>query len=135
MQPNALATWPRALENDEKRIINKAIANSTVQGEKMSLNKLKQDMQRQSSPERKKACMWFFKTGPGQYGEGDVFIGLSNPQMRALAKEYKELLKYNESVKETSEKFWNIYRTCGKAAADVFYNNACRRYNLKVVSA
>ncbi|MCM1067606.1 MAG: DNA alkylation repair protein [Muribaculaceae bacterium] len=29
----------------------------------------------------------FFKTGPGEYGEGDRFIGLRNPQVRAVVKE------------------------------------------------
>lgn len=29
----------------------------------------------------------FFKTGPGQYGEGDRFIGLRNPQVRLVVKE------------------------------------------------
>lgn len=33
--------------------------------------------------------MRFFKTGPGQYGEGDRFLGLRVPQTRALVKEYK----------------------------------------------
>lgn len=29
----------------------------------------------------------FFKTGPGQYGEGDMFVGLRNPQVRMVVKE------------------------------------------------
>jgi len=33
----------------------------------------------------------FFKTGPGQYGEGDKFIGINVPTLRALAKDYQEI--------------------------------------------
>jgi 3-methyladenine DNA glycosylase AlkD len=34
---------------------------------------------------------WFFKTGPGQYGEGDQFIGVRVPAIRAVCKEFKHL--------------------------------------------
>ena len=35
----------------------------------------------------------FFQTGPGGYGEGDKFLGLRMPQVRQIAREYRDLAR------------------------------------------
>lgn len=55
------------------------------------LPKLKKDIQQFSDPVRAKHSQRFFKTGKGEYGEGDVFVGLTVPQSRTIAKQYKDL--------------------------------------------
>lgn len=44
-----------------------------------------------ADPRRAEVSRRFFKTGPGEYGEGDVFIGLAVPKVRALSKAYRHL--------------------------------------------
>ncbi len=41
-----------------------------------------------ATKERAKNNAWFFKTGKGQYGEGDQFIGVTVPNTRVVAHEY-----------------------------------------------
>jgi len=43
------------------------------------------------SRQRARALKRFFKTGPGEYGEGDVFVGLCVPDIRKLLEEYRAL--------------------------------------------
>lgn len=45
-------------------------------------------MKELSNPEKAKILQGFFKTGKGQYGEGDVFLGLVVPEQRKLVKRY-----------------------------------------------
>ena len=42
-------------------------------------------------PERAEASLWFFKTGPGESGEGDRFLGVAAQPLRQLAREARDL--------------------------------------------
>ncbi len=42
-------------------------------------------------PERAAALLRFFKTGPGQYGAGDVFVGVTVPVTRAIVKRFERM--------------------------------------------
>lgn len=55
------------------------------------MSTLKQALLQLANPGRAIQATRFFKTGKGQYGEGDIFIGLSNPQVQALVKEHWKL--------------------------------------------
>lgn len=48
-------------------------------------------LRRLADPARAEFVARFFKTGPGEYGEGDKFIGLSVPQTRSVAKVFRNL--------------------------------------------
>lgn len=58
---------------------------------KPTLKNVVTDLRKVSNPARAKASAWFFKTGPGQYGEGDVFIGITVPLQRQVARVYREI--------------------------------------------
>lgn len=55
------------------------------------LQSLQSELRHLGTPQRAKNLAWFFKTGPGQYGEGDVFIGITVPEIRQMVKKYFNL--------------------------------------------
>jgi 3-methyladenine DNA glycosylase AlkD len=57
----------------------------------MNAREVQANLRSLANPEHAKTLSWFFKTGPGQYGEGDKFIGLKVPVLRKLAKQYATL--------------------------------------------
>ena len=48
-------------------------------------------LKKMGNPEHAAISQKFFKTGPGEYGEGDIFIGIRVPVLRKLVKEFKDL--------------------------------------------
>jgi 3-methyladenine DNA glycosylase AlkD len=55
------------------------------------LDNLKNDLRAVTDPEKAAFLPRFFKTGAGQYGEGDKFLGITVPAQRVIAKKYGEL--------------------------------------------
>ena len=47
-------------------------------------------MEQQRNERQREVLMGFFKTAPGEYGEGDEFLGLKVPQTREVVKNAKE---------------------------------------------
>ena len=64
----------------------------------MNASEVIERLKAMGDPERARISQGFFKTGPGEYGEGDVFVGLTVPQVRALSKELNALQR-GETVK------------------------------------
>ncbi|MCX6719022.1 MAG: DNA alkylation repair protein [Candidatus Taylorbacteria bacterium] len=62
------------------------------------LNSIKQDLLIVSNKDKAKLLSRFFKTGPGQYGEGDVFAGIVVPDIRKVVKKHRDM-KLSDIVK------------------------------------
>ena len=45
---------------------------------------IEQQLHETAEPERATTLQRFFRTGPGEYGEGDVFMGVRAPELRKL---------------------------------------------------
>jgi 3-methyladenine DNA glycosylase AlkD len=77
----------------------------------MSAKQVIADLKALSSVGKAAELQRFFKTGPGDYAEGDVFIGVVVPQTRKVAARYKEL-SITEIAKLTNSEIHEV-RLCG----------------------
>lgn len=57
----------------------------------MTATQVIEDLNRASDKAKSVILARFFKTGPGEYGEGDRFLGVTVPEQRVIAKKYRNL--------------------------------------------
>lgn len=71
--------------------VSKAKTSSTSRDTTPTLAAIRAELHQLADPVRGVHSQRFFKTGPGQYGEGDKFLGLTVPVMRTLVRKYRAL--------------------------------------------
>ncbi len=54
---------------------------------------VKAELRKVADPEKAAFYPRFFKAGPGEYGEGDRFLGVSVPKQRKIARRFRELAR------------------------------------------
>jgi 3-methyladenine DNA glycosylase AlkD len=64
----------------------------------MTAKEIQNELETYATPEKKEFLPYFFKTGKGQYGEGDKFLGVVVPDTRKVAKKHKDI-PYSELTK------------------------------------
>jgi 3-methyladenine DNA glycosylase AlkD len=77
----------------------------------MSVARVTKAIQSLASPTQARHLQRFFKTSKGEYGYGDVFLGVTVPQIRMIANEYKDL-SLPQIDKLMASKFHEV-RFCG----------------------
>ncbi|KAA6319954.1 hypothetical protein EZS27_030209 [termite gut metagenome] len=76
----------------------------------LKTNEIRQELEKYIDLVKREYLPNFFKTGKGQYGEGDKFLGVIVPNIRLVAKKYKS--ESFETIGELLQSEWHECRLC-----------------------
>lgn len=88
----------------------------------MSASQVLKEIQLLSNPGKAHHLQKYFQTAPGQYGQGDIFLGLTVPQVRTIAKKYRTI-SLKEVATLTASKFHEV-RLCALIILNLQYKSA-----------
>jgi len=91
------------------------------------MNILLNQMLAQADPSQVEGLSRFFKTGPGQYGEGDRFLGIKVPVTRAVVKECWRSVGFPQLEECIGSEFHEVRLAALLALVEVFKHNKAGR--------
>lgn len=92
---------------------------------------ISRDLEKHENTQKAKILSRYFKTGKGEYGEGDIFIGITLPILRALARRYVDLplVEVQNLIENTIHEYRMValliltYKPLSKEIFDFYLNN------------
>ncbi|MCX7881402.1 MAG: DNA alkylation repair protein [Patescibacteria group bacterium] len=97
------------------------------------VKKLTKDLEKLADKEKANVYQRFFKTGKGEYGEGDKFLGLTVPQVRIVSKKYANELTLSD-LKKLIENKIHEYRLSALLILRFQYEKAVEKTKEKIVN-
>lgn len=95
---------------------------STSVKPKPTLAALKREVNALRDPERARFLQGFFRTGPGEYAEGDKLLGLTVPMSRTIAKQFRDLGL--EDLAALLASAWHEHRLIALLILDIQHDKA-----------
>lgn len=74
----------------------------------MLRTEIKHELRNQANPDKATINLRFFKTGKGDYGEGDKFLGLTVPETRAIERKHWKTIDYDDILYFLHSKFHEV---------------------------
>ena len=100
---------------------------------------IKKELKKFSNKNQADILQRFFKTGPGEYGEGDIFLGIKVPEIRKIVRKYYNEISLEETIKLIQSKIHEIrltgvlilvakYKKANKAEKKKIFNLYLKNY-------